>query len=111
QSQIRQTHVHQSIELAGDRRYGAEVIQRLFHREVQYFTDIAPAITDLERFPVVALAAADIAIDVHVRQKVHLHLYDAVALAGFASSTAHVEGETSGVIAACPGFEIGRAHV
>src|SRR5690606_7631529 len=25
-------------------------------------------------------------------------------LAGFASTTAHVEGETSGVVAACPGF-------
>jgi len=35
---------------------------------------------------VVALALADVALDVDIRQEVHLYLDDAVALAGFAAA-------------------------
>ena len=49
---------------------------------------------------VVALATAHVARHINVRQEMHLDLDDAVALAGFATATFHVEAEAAGHIAA-----------
>jgi hypothetical protein len=54
----------------------------------------------IQRFAVVALAVADVAGDIDIRQEVHLDLDDAVALAGLATAALDVEGETAGLIAA-----------
>src|ERR1019366_10419431 len=51
-----------------------------------------------------ALALADIAGDVDTRQKVHLDLDDAVALAGFAAAALDVERKPPGLVAARLGF-------
>src|SRR5882724_3706356 len=64
---------------------------------------------NLERLAVVALALADIALDVDVGQKVHLDLDDAVALAGLATAAFDVEGEAPGLVAALGRFgELGE---
>src|SRR6202012_4031760 len=57
-----------------------------------------------ERLAVIALALADVAGDVDVRQKVHLDLDDAVAVAGLAAAALDVEGKAPGLIAACLGL-------
>ena len=59
-----------------------------------------PLVTDLQRLAVVALALADIAGHVDVRQKMHLDLDDAVALTGFAAPALDVEAETARLVAA-----------
>jgi hypothetical protein len=60
--------------------------------------------SDVERLAVVALALADVAGDVDVRQEVHLDLDDAVALAGLAAAALDVEREAARLVAACLGF-------
>ena len=57
--------------------------------------DTPALVADLQRLPVVALALADIALDIDVRQKVHLHLDDTVAPAGLAASAFYIEAETT----------------
>src|SRR5690606_41637314 len=55
-------------------------------------------------FAVVALAFADIAGHIDVRQEVHFHLDHAVALAGLAASALDVEGEASRTVTPRAGF-------
>ena len=62
--------------------------------------DAVALVEDLERLAVVALAVADIAGHVDVRQEVHLDLDQAVALAGLAAAAADVEAEAPGRVAA-----------
>src|SRR4029453_10536177 len=64
---------------------------------------------DLERLAVVALALAYVAGDVDIRQKVHLDLDHAIALAGLAAPALDVEGEAAGLVAARLGLgELGE---
>src|SRR5690606_40518235 len=65
----------------------------------------------LERLAVVALAVADVAGHVHIRQEVHLDLDDAVALAGFTAATLDVEREAARLIAARLGLRQSREPV
>ncbi len=53
---------------------------------------------------VVAVAAADFAQHVNIRQKIHLDAPLAFALAGFATSAGDVEGESSRLVAALARF-------
>src|SRR3546814_11757004 len=62
--------------------------------------DAVTLVEDLQRFAVVALAAAVVAGPVHVGQEVHLDLDQAVALAGLAAAAAHVEAEAAGGVPA-----------
>src|SRR5690606_23898462 len=100
QAYVRQAHVHQCFEFARDGGHGLEVVQRLLYGQVQHLADVAAAIAYVERFAVVAPAAADVAGHVHVGQEVHLYLDYAVALAGFAAPALDVEREAAGVVAA-----------
>ena len=59
---------------------------------------------NLQRLAVVALALADVALDLDVRQEVHLDLDDAVTLAGLAAPALDVEGEPPGLVAALVGL-------
>ena len=58
-----------------------------------------PLVEHLERLAVVAAAAARLARDEDVGQEVHLHPAHAVALAGLAAASLHVEGEAPGPVA------------
>src|SRR5258708_4969354 len=96
---FRSAHVEQRVELAGEHRNSTEEIPCLLHRHIQYFVDVASLVLNLESLAVVALPMADIAGDVDVRQEMHFHLDDAVTLAGLASSTLDIEGESAGAVA------------
>src|SRR5207237_342043 len=71
---------------------------------VEHVGDRFAAEQDFQRLAVVALAVADIALDVDVGQKVHLDLDDAVALAGFAAPALDVERKPPRQVAARLGF-------
>ena len=81
-----------------------EQIRARFHRHVEHVGDGVVAELHVERFAVVALALADVALDIDVGQEVHLDLDDAVALAGFAASALDVEREAPRPVAARLGF-------
>ena len=53
-----------------------------------------------QRFGVVALAVADVALDPHIWEEVHLDFLLSVALAGFAAAARLVETEAVRLIAA-----------
>src|SRR3546814_8711641 len=76
----------------------------LVDRQVENVGDRLVLEGDLQGLAVVALALADVALHVDVRQEVHLDLDDAVALAGLAAATLHVEGEAARLVAAGVGF-------
>ena len=86
-----------------------EELERLLNRHVEDIGDGLAAVADLHRFPVVALAPAILALDVHVRQEVHLDGPQARPLAGLAAAPDHIEGEPSWFVAANLGFrELGE---
>ena len=66
--------------------------------------DIAALVADLQRLPVVSLAAANITGNVYIGQEVHFDFDHAVALTGFASAAFDVETESPRHVAARPGF-------
>ncbi len=73
---------------------------RLFHRHAQDVVDGLALVADLQRLAVVALAVADVTGHEDVRQEVHFHLDQAVALAGLAAAALDVEGEAPRPVAA-----------
>ena len=104
QADVAQAHVQQGLELARNRRHGAEEAVRVLHRHVQHLVDVAALVEDLQRLAVVALASAGVARHVDVGQEMHLHLQHAVALAGLAATATgrgcHVEAEAARAIPA-----------
>ena len=88
------------MQLVADRRHGAEEIGAFVDRHVEHVGDALAAEQHLERLAVVAPALADVALDIDVRQEVHLDLDDAVALARLAAPALDVEREAARQIAA-----------
>ena len=101
---ITQTHIHQGLQFPRHHRHGAEERQRVFHGQVEHVVDGLALVLNFQGFPVVALAVADVAGHIDIRQEMHFDLDYAVALAGFAASALDVEGETARSIAARAGF-------
>ncbi len=99
QADVAEAHVHERLELVADGRHGVEDLQRLLRGHLQDVRDGVPAVVDLQRLAVVALAAADLAGHVDVRQELHLDLQDAVALAVLAAAALDVEAEAPGPVA------------
>ena len=94
----------QRLHLLADRGHGLEQRLGLLDRHVEHIGDRLVAVFHLQRLAVVALALADVAGDVDVRQEMHLDLDQAVALAGLAAAALDVEGEAAGLVAACLGL-------
>src|SRR5215469_17660245 len=90
----------QRLERVSHARDRLEELGGFLDGHVEHVGDALALEQDLERLAIVALALADVAGDVDIRQKVHLDLDDAVALAGLAAAAFDVEGETSGLVAA-----------
>ncbi len=83
--------VDQRLKLARDARNRVEKLERILDRRVEHIGDAPAFVVHLQRLAVVALAVADIARHVHVGQKMHLDLDDAVTLARFAAPALDVE--------------------
>ena len=95
---IPQPHIVQGLQLA---LYFWQVLkegQALFHAHLQYIIDALALIFDLQRLPVIALALAHLAGDIHIRQKVHRDLQNTGALARLAPAALHIKGEPPNLI-------------
>src|SRR5262249_25550460 len=90
-----------------DTRKVLEEAERFFDGHVQYIGDVLASIMNLQRLCVVACAAADLAIDIHIRQEVHLDALGPLPLARFASAALDVEAESASFVAA----ELGIARL
>ena len=102
EAHVAEADIDQRLQPPRERRHGAEELRRLRSRHLQHLVDVAALVADLERLAVVALAVADIAGHIDVRQEMHLDLGNAVALAGFAAAAFHIERKAAGVVAALP---------
>ena len=89
--------------------YVLEKFHGAVHRHIQHIRDALSLEAHLEGLAVVAFAVTMFAGYVHIGQEIHLDRFVAVALAGFATTTAHVEGEASGLVAA--DFRLGQSHI
>ncbi len=61
------------MQFAGNDRYGVKKGAGVFDSHIQNRRDIFALITNIQRLPIVAVAFADIAQDINIRQKVHFH--------------------------------------
>jgi hypothetical protein len=73
---VAEPDVAQALGEAQDLRVVLEELARLLDGHVEHVGDVLAAVDDLERLAVVALAAADLALDEDVRQEVHLDLLE-----------------------------------
>ena len=90
----------QGFQLVADCGHSLEESRGIVHGHRQHVRDGLVAVQDLQRLAVVAPALALLALDVDVRQEVHLDLDQAVALAGLAAPALDVEGEAPRLVAA-----------
>ncbi len=97
---IAEADLVQRHHLVADAGHGLEEVLRLLDRHVEHVGDRLALELHVERLAAVALALADLAGDVDIRQEVHLDLDDAVALAGLAAAALDVEREAAGAVAA-----------
>ena len=104
QLHIAQPHIPQGGQLVTDSGHGGEELPRLVHGHIQHVGDVFALVADLQRLAVIALAAADLAGNVHIRQEVHLDLQHTVAAAGLAAAALGVEGEPARSVA--PGLGV-----
>ena len=85
--------------------------QGLFHRHIQHIIDTLSLIFDFQGLPVIALAAADFAGHIDIRQEMHLDLQDTVSAAGLTAAALHVEAETAFLVASRFGIRRGRKEI
>src|SRR5699024_9901910 len=72
----------------------------LFNSHRHYFVNSFPFITNIQSLPIVALALANIARDIHIRKKVHLYFDKSFTLTGFTASTFYIKAKTPWPISA-----------
>ena len=71
---IAEADIHERLQPVADLRLVLEKRERLFDRHVQHFGNVFPLVFHFQGLPVVALALADLAGHVDIRQEVHLDL-------------------------------------
>ena len=111
QVDVAQPHVKEGLQLVLDARDAAKERERLGHGHVEHIADALAVIGDLKGLAIIALAVADLAGHVDVGQEVHLYLYLAVTLAGFATPSRYVEREASRTVATSPALGHGGKEV
>ena len=100
EADVGEAHIHQGLHLPRDARHVLEEAAGLFYRHVEHVVDGLSLVAHFEGLAVIALAAADLAGHIDVRQEVHLDLHDAVARTGLAAPALDVKAEASLLIAA-----------
>ena len=78
---------------------------------MQHIRDGVALVFHLQGFAVEPGALADIALDVHIRQEVHLNHVHALTTAGLTAATLHVETELTHLVTAGLGLHRGGEHL
>ena len=104
QREIIESNRGQHRQRAADLGDVIEQLQRLTDRHVQHIGDALTAVLHRQRFGVVALAAADVALDPDIGQEVHFDQLLPVPFARFATAAGPVEAEPRRRVAPDLGF-------
>ena len=97
---VAEANVNEGLQLRADIRDVRKDVEGLLDGHLEHVRDRAALVVDLQRFPVVAPALADLARDVDVGEELHLDLEDPLALAVLAAPAFHVEAEAARLVAA-----------
>ncbi len=81
-----------------------EKLQGLVHRHGQNVVNVASPVTDIQHLGFEALSFAVRTQNEHIGKKLHFHLLESFALAGFATSAGHIKGKITGPEIAGLGF-------
>ena len=95
QAHVAQAHIVEGLQLALDLGDVAKERQGLGHAHLEHVRNRLAAVGDLQCLAVVALAAADLARHVDIRQEVHLDIDLSIALARLAAAARDVEREAA----------------
>ena len=93
---IAQPDILKGLELARNPRKTGEKLQAFLDCHFQDIIDALAFIFDLQCFTVIALSLTHITGDIDIRQKMHLNLDDAVALACLTAASLDIKGKASG---------------
>src|SRR5258706_896886 len=74
----------------------------LIHGQIEDIRDIQPFVCDFQSLAIVSTAIARLTGDINRRKKMHLDLYEAIALAFFASAAFDIETKPARFVAANP---------
>ena len=98
--EIIEPHVAECLQRPADGGEVGEQPHGLAARHVEHVGDRPAVVADGQRLGVISPAAADVALDPHVGQEVHLDAELPVAFALLAPPAGHVEAEPAGRVAA-----------
>ena len=90
----------QHLQFALQFRQVGKELQRFVHHHIKHLSNVFPLVMHIQRFPVVTGAFADFAGHIHIRQKVHFDLDNAITTAGLAATAFDIEAEPTGLVAA-----------
>src|SRR5260370_35520896 len=90
--QVAESNFIQHSELGNNFWYIDEERQRLANRQLQYFMDIFPVITDFQNPALKERATASFADQFDIRKKLHLNGNSSVPLTRFAPPSQHIKG-------------------
>ena len=111
QLHIGQAHIIQGLDFIADGGHMLEERQGLLHRHVQHIKNTLSLVFYFQSFTIVALTAADLTGNIHIRQEVHLDLDDSVTAAGLTATALDIEAEASLRISLCLGVGRGCKQV
>ncbi len=97
--QVPEADVLEDLELVRDRRLPLEEVGRFVDGHLEDVGDVLALVGDVEHLFLVAFAAAGLALEIEIGQKLHLDLHHALALALLAAPPRHVEAEEAGFVA------------
>lgn len=96
---IAETYVLNGAEFAEYLGIGLEEVYSLVDGHIEHVGNRLTLVADLEGLAVVAFSVADLAVDIDIGEEIHLYRTHACSLAGVATASGHIEGETAGLVA------------
>src|SRR5690554_1339778 len=81
-----------------------EKFHSIIYTHVQDIADGFATLADFQGFPVVSPPLTGFAGNLHIRQEIHLYHFHACSLAGFASATLDIKGESAWLVTPDLGF-------
>src|SRR5215475_14011426 len=103
QPQITEPNIQHRVQFVRNAWNISKETRRFVHRQIEHIGDVLSFVSNLQRLTIVASPVTHFALDVNIRQKMHLDLDQSAAFAIFAATAFDVKTETSGIIAAHSG--------
>src|SRR5699024_10738690 len=101
QTDIRQPHIIERFHLPADAGNMSEKFKCFFHSHVQHIIDRLSFILHFQCLSIISFSPAYFTWNIHVRQKMHLDLQDAIPGTGLTPASLYIETEPSFFVSSC----------